>query len=69
MEIVKIKLPSWNNSTSYMTAEKTITLNHRLVEKIRYKVIDRRGWDGYKEVISTKLTGLVYEKHDVIEFK
>lgn len=65
--IVKIKLPHWNNSKSYMTAEKSTVLNHRLVEKTRYKVIDRRGWDGFKEVISTKLAGLVYEQNDVFE--
>lgn len=67
--IVKIKLPNWLNSNSFMTAEKVEYKNHRLVDRHLYKVVSRHGFDSFgKETVSTKLAGLIYYPNDVIEF-
>lgn len=67
--IVKIKLPSWIGSETYMIAERFSVLNHRNKERVKYRVIERHTFSSSEEIITDTYKGFVYESADVLAIK
>lgn len=70
MEVVKIKLPHWDENVTYYEAEKIPYINHRGVTRIKYRVILRVTIKQYPQynIHTLESRGTIYEENDVIEF-
>ena len=71
MEEVKIALRHWDGSKHYYNAEKHTYINHRGMEKVYYKVINRvyTGDPWTASIISTGFFGYIYYPSDIKEVK
>lgn len=66
MNVVKIILPSWIGTKTFMEAEKIETINHRERSIIFYKVVNRHTFTSTEEIITDTGKNTIYYPCDVV---